>query len=79
MKEKFTLTTDTVYEDDKYEKRREMLRKIFRAVDKEGELDRVSAITFKLCIAQYIALIKLNLKLNFCAKASFFLHLILLG
>ena len=50
MKEKFTLTTDTVanpvslstsvqfvlqvYEDDKYEKRREMLRKIFRAVDK---------------------------------------------
>ena len=51
MKEKFTLTTDTVanpvslstsvqfvlqvYEDDKYEKRREMLRKIFRAVDKD--------------------------------------------
>ena len=35
MKEKFTLATDTVYEDEKYEKRREMLRKIFRAVDKD--------------------------------------------
>ena len=35
MKEKFTLSTDTVYEDEKYEKRREMLRKIFRAVDKD--------------------------------------------
>ena len=34
MTERFTITTDTVYLDEKYEKRREMLIKIFRAVDK---------------------------------------------
>ena len=34
MKERFTISTNTVYLDDKYEKRREMLIKIFRAVDK---------------------------------------------
>ena len=34
MTERFTIRTDTVYLDEKYEKRREMLIKIFRAVDK---------------------------------------------
>ena len=34
MTERFTITTDPVYLDEKYEKRREMLIKIFRAVDK---------------------------------------------
>ena len=35
MRDIYSLPTDTVYEDEKYEKRREMLRKIFRAVDKD--------------------------------------------
>ena len=34
MTERFTIRTDTFYLDEKYEKRREILIKIFRAVDK---------------------------------------------
>jgi len=55
MKEKFTLSTNTVYLDEKYENRREMLIKIFRAVDKN--MDR----ELGLAEFQSLAINKLNL------------------